>query len=47
MLLDGGVLGNGQVVVLQPRRLATRLLAARVARERQSQRGSVLHVTVS
>lgn len=34
MLLDGGVLGEGEVVVLQPRRLATRMLAARVAEER-------------
>jgi ATP-dependent helicase HrpB len=34
MLLDGGQVPRGQVVVLQPRRLATRLLAARVARER-------------
>jgi ATP-dependent helicase HrpB len=33
MLLKHGLLGNGQVVVLQPRRLATRLLAARVAQE--------------
>ncbi len=34
MLLDRGLLGEGQVVVLQPRRLATRMLAARVASER-------------
>src|SRR5882724_4834830 len=33
MLLKHGLLGNGQVVILQPRRLATRLLAARVASE--------------
>src|SRR5438034_8798459 len=33
MLLKHGLLANGQVVILQPRRLATRLLAARVARE--------------
>ena len=33
MLLKHGLLGGGQVVVLQPRRLATRLLAARVAQE--------------
>jgi ATP-dependent helicase HrpB len=33
MLLKHGLLGNGQVVILQPRRLAARLLAARVARE--------------
>ena len=34
MLLDNGLLGDGQVIVLQPRRLATRMLAARVAEER-------------
>ncbi len=34
MLLDSGMLGAGEVVVLQPRRLATRMLAARVAQER-------------
>jgi ATP-dependent helicase HrpB len=33
MLLKHGLLGGGQVVVLQPRRLAARLLAARVAKE--------------
>ena len=33
MLLKHGLLGAGQVVVLQPRRLATRLLATRVAQE--------------
>ncbi len=33
MLLKHGLLGGGQVVVLQPRRLAARLLAARVAQE--------------
>ena len=33
MLLKHGLLGTGQVVVLQPRRLAARLLAARVASE--------------
>jgi ATP-dependent helicase HrpB len=39
MLLDHSVLGTGQVVVLQPRRLATRLLAARVAWERKTELG--------
>lgn len=39
MLMNHGVLGGGQVVILQPRRLATRLLAARVAWERQVQLG--------
>jgi ATP-dependent helicase HrpB len=33
ILLKHGLLGNGQVVILQPRRLAARLLASRVARE--------------
>ncbi len=33
MLLKQGLIGTGQVVVLQPRRLATRLLARRVASE--------------
>ncbi len=33
-LLDAGLAGQKQVVVLQPRRLATRLAAARVAQER-------------
>lgn len=39
MLLNHGLLGDGQVVVLQPRRLATRLLAARVASERKTELG--------
>jgi ATP-dependent helicase HrpB len=34
MLLDGGILGEGQAVILQPRRLPARMLAARVAQER-------------
>ena len=34
ILLDSGLAGNGEIVVLQPRRLATRMLAARVAQER-------------
>src|SRR5881396_1621864 len=33
MLLKHGLLENGQVVILQPRRLAARLLASRVAHE--------------
>src|SRR6185503_12829158 len=33
MLLRHGLLGSGQVVTLQPRRLAARLLASRVAHE--------------
>jgi len=39
ILLEHGLLGDGQVVVLQPRRLATRLLAARVAWERKVELG--------
>jgi ATP-dependent helicase HrpB len=39
ILLDHGLLGDGQVVILQPRRLATRLLAARVAAERNVRLG--------
>ena len=33
MLLNHGLLGSGEVVVLQPRRLAARMLAKRVAEE--------------
>jgi ATP-dependent helicase HrpB len=40
IMLDHGLLGDGQVVILQPRRLATRLLAARVATERKSRLGN-------
>ena len=40
MLVDAGLTGDGQVVILQPRRLATRLLAARVARERNGELGA-------
>ena len=39
MLLEGSLLGEGAVVILQPRRLAARLLAARVARERRTPLG--------
>ena len=39
ILLDGGVLGNGRCVILQPRRLAARMLAARVASERGARLG--------
>jgi ATP-dependent helicase HrpB len=39
ILLDHNLLGNGQVVILQPRRLAARLLASRVAFERNSRLG--------
>ena len=39
MLLDGGLLGDGQVTVLQPRRLPTRMLAAWVAQARHVKLG--------
>src|SRR4029434_3087764 len=39
MLLKHGLLNAGQVVILQPRRLAARLLATRVARELGSELG--------
>ncbi len=39
ILLDRGLAENGEIVVLQPRRLATRLLAARVAQERKVRLG--------
>ena len=39
MLLDGGLLGNGQVTVLQPRRLPTRMLASWVAQARDVKLG--------
>ncbi len=41
MLLDAGLLGDrGRVVILQPRRLPARMLAARVARERNTSLGA-------
>ncbi len=39
MLLDGGLLRNGQVTILQPRRLPTRMLASWVARARNVKLG--------
>ena len=39
ILLDHGLLSDGQIVILQPRRLAARLLATRVAYERGVQLG--------
>jgi ATP-dependent helicase HrpB len=39
MLLDGGLLGDGQVTILQPRRLPTRMLAAWVAQVRNAKLG--------
>ena len=38
-LLDDGLAGSGRIVVLQPRRLAARMLAKRVAEERKSRLG--------
>lgn len=40
ILLDHGLLGEGQAVILQPRRLAARMLATRVASERHVPLGS-------
>ncbi len=40
ILLDHGLAGDGEIVVLQPRRLATRMLAARVAQERAVKLGT-------
>lgn len=42
MLLKNGLLGEGQIVVLQPRRLAARLLAARVAQECDAELGGLV-----
>src|SRR6478736_696010 len=42
MLLDHGLLGDGEVVVLQPRRLATRMLAKRVAEEVGTRLGDIV-----
>lgn len=42
MLLNHGVLGGGEVVVLQPRRLAARMLAKRVAEEVGTALGDVV-----
>ncbi|MCE9542831.1 MAG: hypothetical protein K8R38_04845, partial [Verrucomicrobia bacterium] len=39
MLLDAGILRSGRAVILQPRRLAARMLAARVAHERHGRVG--------
>ena len=39
IVLDQGLAANGEIVVLQPRRLATRMLANRVAQERKVRLG--------
>ena len=46
MLLRHGLLGQGQVVILQPRRLAARLLAARVAQELTVPLGDAVGYTI-
>src|SRR5947208_5033976 len=38
-ILDAGLAGNGKIVVLQPRRVAARTSAARIASERGSKLG--------
>jgi ATP-dependent helicase HrpB len=40
MVLEHGLLGKGEIVILQPRRLAARMLASRVAFERKSRLGA-------
>jgi len=42
MLLNRGLLGDGEVVVLQPRRLAARMLAKRVAEEVGTKLGEIV-----
>src|SRR4051794_8696649 len=42
MLLEHGMLGDGEVVVLQPRRIAARMLAARVANECKTKLGDAV-----
>lgn len=42
MLLEHGLLASGQAVILQPRRMAARLLAARVAAEQSSELGETV-----
>src|ERR1043166_254645 len=42
ILLDHGLLGSGEVVILQPRRIAARLLASRVAFERSVKLGQAV-----
>ena len=39
ILLDNGIAGTGQIVVLQPRRIAARMLARRVSSERGTEVG--------
>ena len=47
MLLEAGLLGDHRkAVILQPRRLAARMLAARVARERDAKLGGEVGYTI-
>lgn len=39
IILDGDILGSGKAMILQPRRLAARMIAARVAQERKGSLG--------
>src|SRR4051794_24847911 len=42
IVFEHGLLGTGEVVILQPRRIAARLLAARVAAERKTKVGELV-----
>jgi ATP-dependent helicase HrpB len=46
MMLDHGLAANGEIIVLQPRRLPTRMLAARVAQERRVRLGDEVGYTI-
>lgn len=46
MLLDHQLAGAGEIIVLQPRRLATRMLAGRVAQERRVRLGDEVGYTI-
>jgi ATP-dependent helicase HrpB len=46
MMLDHGLAANGEIIVLQPRRLPTRMLAARVAQERGARLGDEVGYTI-
>ena len=45
-LLDAGLAGNGEILVLEPRRLAARLAAARVAEEMGEEPGGVVGYSI-
>jgi ATP-dependent helicase HrpB len=46
IMLDHGLAGTGEIIVLQPRRLPTRMLAARVAQERRVRLGDEVGYTI-